>query len=186
VDFFCGDERAVPPDHPDSNYRMAHEALLCHLGLDPQRVHRMEAERADREAAALDYESALARVLAPAPGAPPPALDLVLLGMGADGHTLSLFPHTAALHETSRWVVANHVPKLNADRLTMTAGLVNAAARVVFLVAGDDKAAPLAEVLEGPSDPERLPSQLIRPGRLLFLVDRKAAARLGQSTPEIM
>lgn len=100
--------------------------------------------------------------------------------MGADGHTASVFPHTEALRETQRWVVRNHVPKLRTDRLTLTAPAINRAATVVFLVAGEDKAPALQDVLEGPPDPERLPAQLIRPtdGRLVWLVDRAAAGRL--------
>jgi 6-phosphogluconolactonase len=180
VDFFWGDERCVPPDHPDSNYRMAREAMLEKLPVPADRVHRMEAERADRDAAARDYEQTLARVLGVPAGGEPPALDLILLGLGPDGHTASLFPHTAALAEKSRWVVVNYVPKFNTDRLTLTAPVLNQAREVLFLVAGADKAEPLAEVLEGPPDPERLPAQMIRPaqGRLVWYVDRLAAARL--------
>ena len=111
---------------------------------------------------------------------PPPALDLVLLGMGTDGHTASLFPHTQALEPGDRWVVPNLMPELGTHRLTLTPEIINRAACVLFLVKGADKAQRLAEVLEGPSDPDRLPSQLIRPspGRLIWLVDRAAAARL--------
>jgi 6-phosphogluconolactonase len=180
VDFFWSDERAVPPDHRDSNYRMACEALLDRLAIDARRLHRMQGERADLDAAARDYEAELARAFGVAPSDEPPALDLVFLGLGGDGHTASLFPHTAALRETTRWAVANHVPRLGARRLTLTAPILNRAARVVFLVAGAEKADILAEVLEGPADPERLPSQLIRPqsGALVWIVDRLAAARL--------
>jgi len=180
LEFFWGDERAVPPDHRDSNYRMACEALLNGLALDPLRIHRMEGESADLDAAARDYEAELARAFGMAPSGEPPAFDLVMLGMGPDGHTASLFPHTAALRETTRWVVANPVPRLGTQRLTLTAPILNRAARVVFLVAGAEKAEALAEVLEGPADPARLPSQLIRPrpGGLVWIVDRLAAARL--------
>ena len=176
VEFFWGDERAVPPDHPDSNFGMASKALLNKLALPAAQIHRMEAERADRDAAAQDYQAELARVCGVPTEGEPPALDLVLLGMGPDGHTASLFPHTAALKETRRWVVANHVPKLNADRLTMTAPMLNRAAHVLFLVAGADKAPVLVEVLEGPADPERLPSQTIQPST--WLLDEAAAAKL--------
>jgi 6-phosphogluconolactonase len=180
VDFFWGDERCVPPDHKDSNYRMAREALLDRLAVPGDHVHRMEAERADRDAAARDYQETLARVLGVLAGGEPPALDLVLLGLGPDGHTASLFPHTAALAEHSRWVVVNYVPKFGTDRLTLTAPVLNRGREVLFLVAGADKAEPLAEVLEGPPDPDRLPAQRIRPahGRLVWFVDRQAAARL--------
>ncbi len=180
VEFFWGDERAVPPDHPDSNFRMAREAMLAKLELSGSRVHRIEAERPDRAQAARDYQAEIARICGASAEGEPPRLDLVLLGMGPDAHTASLFPSTEALKEKERWVVANFVPKLAADRLTLTPVILNRAANVIFLVAGDDKADALAEVLEGPPDPERLPSQLIRPesGRLFWLVDRTAASRL--------
>jgi 6-phosphogluconolactonase len=145
----------------------------------------MEAERPDRDAAARAYQAAIARTLGADPAGPPPAFDLVLLGMGPDGHTASLFPHTAALREQVRWVVPNFVPKFNAERMTMTVPVLNRAAQVLFLVAGADKAATLAEILEGPPDPDRLPSQLVRPGRgrLTWLVDGAAAARLTRPEP---
>lgn len=184
VEVFWGDERCVSPDHPDSNYRMAREALLMHVPIPAEHIHRIEAERADRDAAAREYEAVLARVFGVAVGAEPPALDLILLGMGPDGHTASLFPHTQALDETKRWVVANHVPQLNTDRLTLTRPILNRGREVLFLVAGDDKAERLAEVLAGPADPKRLPSQSIQPdGQLVWFVDRAAAARLPSSLP---
>jgi 6-phosphogluconolactonase len=179
VDVFWGDERAVPPDHLDSNYRMAREALLSKVPVPPARVHRMEAERADRDAAAREYQAGIARAFGVPDSGAPPAFDLALLGLGPDGHTASLFPGTAALKETGRWVVVNYVPKFAADRMTVTAPVLNRAREVLFLVAGPDKAGPLAEVLEGPRDPERLPAQLVRPeGRLDWFVDAAAAARL--------
>jgi len=165
VEVFWGDERCVPPDHPDSNYRMARETLLDAVPIPPARVHRMAGEDPDHTAAAAAYEAELARVLGGTPGGAPPVFDLIFLGMGPDGHTASLFPGTAALAERTRWVVANHVPKFAggmADRITFTYPLLNRAAQVVFLVAGADKAATLREVLEGPADPERLPSQAVR------------------------
>jgi len=179
VEFFWGDERGVPPDHPESNYRTADEALLRPLGIPGRCIHRIEAERENRAAAARDYEATIARTL-PASGGTPPAFDLVLLGMGADGHTASLFPHSPALEERKRWVVAHKPPQIARDRITMTVPLLNAAACVVFLVAGAKKAKVLAEVIDGPRDPGRLPSQSIRPtsGRLLWLVDAAAAAAL--------
>jgi len=180
VHVFWGDERSVPPDHPDSNYRMAKDAMLSRLPIPAAQVHRIEAERADRDAAARDYQAVIARTFAVDPNGEPPAFDLVLLGMGPDGHTASLFPHTTALAETKRWTVVNFVPKFNTDRVTLTLPVLNRAREVLFLVAGADKARPLAEVLEGPPDPARLPSQLIRPapGELLWFVDRLAAAQL--------
>ena len=168
----------------DSNFGMASKALLQKLVIPPTRIHRMEAERPNREAAASEYQAELARLSPPsqggAGGGDPPALDLVLLGMGPDGHTASLFPHTTALKETKRWVVANFVPKFNAHRLTMTAPFLNRASNVLFLVAGADKAPVLAEVLEGPPDHDRLPSQMIQPsaGTLTWFVDEAAAAKL--------
>jgi 6-phosphogluconolactonase len=179
VDLWWGDERPVPPDHADSNYRMARETLIEPLGLEPSRVHRMPGELPDHDAAAWAYERALVAAL----GAPP-MLDLVLLGMGPDGHTASLFPGSPALDETARWVVANPVtsPLVHGTttRLTFTAPAINAARHVRFLVAGADKAAALAQVLEGPRDPRRYPSQLIAPtsGDVAWFVDIAAAASL--------
>jgi 6-phosphogluconolactonase len=180
VEVFWGDERCVPPTHQDSNYRMAKEAMLDAVPVAAARVHRIPAERDDHAAAAADYEAEIARVLGGSAGGPPPAFDLVLLGMGPDGHTASLFPGTTALAERRHWVVANHVPKFKADRITLTYPILNRGAEVAFLVAGADKAAVLREVLEGPPDLERLPSQGIRPeaGGPVWLVDRAAAAQL--------
>ena len=180
VEFFWGDERTVPPDHPDSNYRMAREALLQKLTLGPAQVHRLEAERTDLEAAARDYQEAIALVCKVPPTGSPPAFDLILLGLGPDGHTASLFPYTEALQEDVRWVVPNEVPQLKTQRMTLTKIILNQAAEIHFQVAGANKAQALAEVLEGPADPERLPAQLIQPtsGRLLWFVDQAAAAGL--------
>jgi len=182
VELCFGDERSVGPEDPDSNYRMANEALFEPLGISPARVHRMEGERANLDAAALAYEDTLARVFGLARGrrGPPPSFDLVLLGMGPDGHTASLFPHTRGLHERERWCVANQVPQHDTWRLTLTYPVLDRAATVLFLVAGKDKTEPLAEVLEGAPDAERLPSQGIRPvcGELLFYVDEVAASGL--------
>ncbi|HEV8672729.1 MAG TPA: 6-phosphogluconolactonase [Methylomirabilota bacterium] len=184
AEVFWGDERWVPPDHPESNYRMARAALLDPVGIPPERVHRIAGEAADPAAAAAAYEAEIARVLGGVPGERPPVFDLVLLGMGADGHTASLFPGTAALAERRRWVVANAVPGLGTHRITLTLPILNRAARVLFLVAGADKAATLREVLEGPVDPQRLPAQAVRPeaGHLVWLVDRAAAAALTSSS----
>jgi 6-phosphogluconolactonase len=181
VEFFWGDERAVAPDHSDSNFRMTNEALVAKLAPDPERVHRMKAERSDLESAARDYESEIARALGRnGADGEPPSLDLALQGLGPDGHTASLFPYTEALNESRRWVTPNYVPRFKTWRLTMTPRLLNRAALIIFLVAGMDKAAPLAQVLEGPEDPQRLPAQMVRPanGRLLWLADREAASRL--------
>ena len=186
VEFFWGDERAVPPDHKDSNFGMARQTLLDPLDVPSAHVHRLEGERGDRDAAARDYQREIARVFGTsASNDVAPTFDLILLGMGADGHTASLFPHTEALKEPVRWVVPNYVAKLSAPRLTMTPTIINQAACVMFLVAGPEKAAPLAEVLEGPPDPDRLPSQRIRPtsGRLLWLIDSAAGSKLLRNRP---
>lgn len=140
VEFFWGDERTVPPDHPDSNYWMANEVLLKKLAISQTHIHRMSAEQQDREAAARDYQVEIAQVFGLEPDSEPPAFDLVLLGMGADGHTASLFPYTEALKETKDWVVSNYVPKLESYRLTLTLRILNRAAWVMFLVVGEDKA----------------------------------------------
>jgi len=181
--FFWGDERHVPPDHPESNFRMADEAMLSRLPVDPRNVCRIKGEYEDASKAAAEYERDLRGIVGARytedDGALP-RFDLVLLGMGADGHTASLFPGSPALREERRLVVANPVAKLNTERITMTAPVFNNAADVVFLVQGADKADALHAVLEGPHDPERLPAQMIRPrnGRLRWLVDPEAAARL--------
>ncbi len=180
VEFFWGDERAVSPDHPESNYRMAYETLLSKIDVAPAQIHRMPAERADLGQAAADYQHELARTLAADPNGQPPSLDLALLGLGDDGHTASLFPHTTALSEHHRWVVANYVPKLDSRRLTLTPPMLNCAQHVLFMVSGAHKAQALAAVLEGPRDPQRLPAQLIAPPsrHLQWLVDTAAASAL--------
>jgi len=177
---FFGDERAVPPDHPDSNYRTAFEALLSKVRIPEAQIHRMEGERSDLDTAATDYEATLLEAFDLSVESGPPRFDLVMLGMGDDGHTASLFPGTRALEETRSWVVANDVPQKATRRLTLTAPVLNAARCVMFTVEGADKAAALLAVLEGPRDPRTFPSQLIAPvdGEVLWLVDRGAAARL--------
>jgi 6-phosphogluconolactonase len=167
---FFGDERTVPPDHEDSNYRMAREALLSHVPVGS--VHRMRGEMEAREAAAL-YEKELEEFFGG-----PPVLDLVLLGIGEDGHTASLFPDTPALDARDRWAVENPVEKLNTTRLTLTVPAVDAARKVAFLVAGEGKAEALEEILEGDANPHKYPAKLVRPeDELAWMVDR-AAARL--------
>lgn len=180
VEWFFGDERAVPPDHPDSNYRMARAALLDPVFAPAGRVHRMAAEGADLPAAAAGYQAVMARVFGADSEGSPPVFDLVLLGMGDDGHTASLFPYTEALRVSDAWVAANEVPQLRSRRMTLTFPLINNAANVLFLVAGSDKTGVLAEVLEGPADHDRLPSQRVVPvtGNLLWYVDDAAAGQL--------
>ena len=179
VRFFWGDERHVPPDHPDSNYRMTREALLDRVPIDPEHVYRIKSEDPDAARAAADYEDTLLTAFGMTTGSAP-QFELILLGMGPDGHTASLFPGTDAVRETRRLVVANHVPSLNTERITLTAPVFNAGATVLFLVTGENKAPALKAVLEGPYDPDRLPSQLIRPtrGRLIWLLDPPAARLL--------
>jgi 6-phosphogluconolactonase len=172
VHVFFGDERTVPPDHEDSNYRMARESLLDFVPVGS--VHRMRGELAPDEAAAA-YEEELEEFF----GGTPPVLDLVMLGIGPDGHTASLFPETPALEVTDRLVVANPVPKLDTTRLTLTAPVLSAARAVNFLVAGEDKAEALREILEGEADPRAYPAKLVRPsGGPAWLVDRGAARYL--------
>jgi len=180
VEFFWGDERTVPPDHPDSNYAMAAGALLAKLALPSEQVHLIQAERPDHQQAARDYQIEIARFFGVSPDGPPPAFDLILLGMGADGHTASLFPYSGALRERHRYVVSQYVAKLQAERITLTFPIINHASEIRVIVAGLEKAPALSEVLEGPPDPERLPSQLLAPvaGRLVWLVDRAAASQL--------
>jgi 6-phosphogluconolactonase len=182
VHVFWGDERCVPPDDSESNYRMARETLLDHVPLSESNVHRMRGE-IDPGQAAADYEQVLRSFFRRSAGPKnlaQPRFDLLLLGMGDDGHTASLFPGTAALHERTRWVVENHVEKLDAWRITLTAPVINAAATVIFLVSGEAKAATLRAVLKGPHQPEKYPSQLVRPehGDLIWMVDTGAAALL--------
>ena len=183
--FFWGDERHVPPEHPESNYRMAEEALLSKVPIPPENIHRIEAENADAQAAAEDYEAAL-RTFFRLKAGEFPRFDLVLMGMGADGHTASLFPGTEALRERNRLVVANWVATVQSHRITMTLPLLNRAAMVLFLVSGEEKAETLRRVLAGEERQNPLPAQLIRPthGRLLWLVDR-GAGRLLEGIPNI-
>jgi 6-phosphogluconolactonase len=175
VHTFFGDERGVPPDHEDSNYRTANEALLSRVPVGS--VHRMRGELPPSEAAA-EYERELRGFFGG-----PPVFDLVLLGVGEDGHTASLFPRTPALDATDRFAVENPVEKLGTTRITLTAPTINAARNVAFLVSGGDKAEALKEILEGNADPRDYPAKLIRPaGNPAWMVDR-AAARLLRAAP---
>lgn len=178
TEVFWGDERCVPPDHPESNYRMAAETLLRHLPLRPGRIHRMRGEDPDPARAAAEYDALLRETFGVAPGVLP-RFDLVLLGLGADGHIASLFPGSPALREVARLVVAVSVERLRARRLTLTLPVLNAAAAILFLVSGEDKAEALRAALEAAPGAEPLPAQLVRPreGTVTWLVD-PAAARL--------
>ena len=180
VEFFWGDERAVPPDHPESNYGMAAAVLLDRLAVPAGQVHRIRGEAPDLEHAARDYHLEIARAFDVPPEGPPPAFDLIFLGMGPDGHTASLFPYSEGLPERRRWVVSHFVARVDARRITLTPPTLNRAREIRLLVVGADKAPTLHEVLEGPRDPERLPAQLVAPesGRLVWLVDEAAAAEL--------
>jgi 6-phosphogluconolactonase len=174
---FFGDERCVPPDDEESNYRMANETLLSLVNVAREHVHRMIGE-GDAVANARLYEDELRAYFGDTAA---PAYDLITLGMGDDGHTASLFPHSPALDARGAWVVANRVEKLGAYRLTLTANVINHAAHVMFVVTGAGKAERLREVIEGERDPHRLPAQLINPsdGSLEWFIDRAAAVKLG-------
>jgi 6-phosphogluconolactonase len=173
IHVFWGDERCVPPVHTDSNFRMANESLLSKIVIPPENIHRIPAEDADPNRAAERYSELLRGFF----GQDGPHFDLVLLGMGADGHTASLFPGTAALHARHQIVVANYIEKFQSHRITLTAEAINRARNVIFLVAGADKALALKQVINGPRDTEKYPSQLIEPnyGTLLWMVDEAAA-----------
>lgn len=170
VHAFFGDERTVPPDREDSNYRMAYETLLSHIPVGS--VHRIRGELDASKAAAL-YEEELKTFFGSAP-----SLDLVLLGIGGDGHTASLFPRTPALGVADRFVVENSVEKLGTTRITLTFPTINAARKVAFLIAGEGKAAALKEILEGSTDPRDCPAKLVRPASGPVLMVDRAATRL--------
>ncbi|MBI4853404.1 MAG: 6-phosphogluconolactonase [Acidobacteria bacterium] len=175
VQLFWGDERSVSPDNDQSNYRMANQAMISKVPIPAENVHRMKAESEDIELAAKDYENILKQVLGFADGEQP-KFDLILLGMGDDGHTASLFPGTKALAEKERIVVVNWVEKFNTNRMTFTAPAINNARNIVFMAAGANKLQPLKEVLVGEKNPELYPSQLVQPtdGKLIWLVDEAA------------
>ncbi|MGO9124570.1 MAG: 6-phosphogluconolactonase [Terriglobales bacterium] len=177
--FFFGDERHVPPDHPDSNYRMANEAMLSRA--PTANVFRVPAEMEDSNAAASAYQQTLRNFFRLGFG-DFPRFDLILLGLGPDGHTASLFPGSAALEENKKLVVASWVEKFKTHRITLTFPVLNQAACVMFLVSGADKAGILREVLENPQ--AALPAQRVRPtnGRLVWMVDRAAAAGLSPAS----
>ncbi len=180
---FFGDERCVPPDDPRSNYAMVKEALLERAPVPAANVHRIRGED-DPERAARDYDALLERLFGrSADGSPAEGFDLVLLGMGENGHTASLFPGSAALGEARRWAAAEHVAALDMWRITLTPALINAARQVAFLVCGAGKAQMLARVLEGPRQPALLPAQIVQParGELRWMVDAPAAALLSRA-----
>ena len=182
--FFFSDERHVPPDHPDSNYRMVNEALFSRVPVPPQNIHRVPAENPNAEEVAVNYETDLRRFFREGIenrsfGEAIPAFDLVLLGLGEDGHTASIFPGSEVLQEAKRWVAAPWVEKLNTYRITMTLPLLNNGKSIVFLVTGAPKAEILREVIKTDRKPDLYPAQAISPtnGAVSWLVD-EAAARL--------
>jgi len=181
IHFFWGDERHVPPDSPDSNYRMANETLLSKVAVDPKNIFRVPAEGRDTSAVAREYEETIQRVFALKQGEFP-RFDLILLGMGPDGHTASLFPGTQALAETQGVFVANWVEKLNAYRFTLTYPAIDNAAEVLFLVSGSDKASMLNEVLTEQANESKMdkhPAARVNPahGKLLWMADQAADPR---------
>jgi len=176
---YFGDERSVGPDHPDSNYRMAADTMLSKVPLKPEQVFRINGEYKDTDKAAQEYEQVLRTSFKIAEGQLP-RFDLIFLGIGNEGHTASLFPGTKALHETKRLAVRNWVGKLYTNRITLTAPAINNAARVIFMVAGGDKALALKGILEGPLEPDQLPAQMIHPanGTLTWFLDSAAGGML--------
>ena len=174
VHFFWGDERFVPLDYPESNYRMARETLLSKVPVPDKNIFPIRTENLQPQEAAEAYESQLKNFFADTKG----WIDLILLGMGEDGHTASLFPYTTALKESTRLVTDNYVEKLNAYRITLTVPAINNAENILFLISGKSKAEAFKQVMTGVYDPERFPAQLVRPhsGNLQFLVDTAAYA----------
>jgi 6-phosphogluconolactonase len=185
MELFFGDERHVGPDDSQSNFKMASDSMFTKAPLKPEQIHRIKGEYSDAEKAAQEYELDL-RTHFHLKDKELPRFDLVLAGMGDEGHTLSLFPGTKALHAQGRAVVRNWVGKLYTDRITLTAQLANHAQMILFMVAGKEKAPALKGVLEGPYEPEQLPAQLLQPtnGKLLWLVDQAAGSMLSNAIRE--
>jgi 6-phosphogluconolactonase len=180
IHLFFGDERHVPPDHADSNFRMANQAMISKVPIPAENVHRVKCENPDAAQAAAEYDKELVTSFH-LKDAQIPRFDLVLLGMGPDGHTASLFPGTTAVQEQNQRVVANWVPKFNTWRVTFTRPVLNQAECVLLMVCGQDKASPLAEVM-GQGSPDTYPVKYVQPthGELIWLVDQAAAANLAQ------
>ena len=183
VRIFWGDEREVSPDHTESNFRMAKENLLDRVPIPPDQVFRMEGERPAQEAA-VRYKEVLRRAFSHKHKEYAPGFDLILLGMGSDGHTASLFPETSVLEEREQWVAAPWVEKFHTHRITLTPPVFNAAKRVLFVVGGSDKDKAAEAVLEGPFQPNRYPAQIVNPGQgdVVWLLDREAASRLKETS----
>jgi 6-phosphogluconolactonase len=174
---FIGDERYVPPDHSDSNYRMANETLLTKIAMPNQNVHRVRTELPDPHQAATEYENDVRKFFQLRPGEFP-RFDLIILGLGPDGHTASLFPGTEGLKEQQKLVIANWVEKLNAFRISFSYPVLNNAAEVMFLVSGPDKSDAVRGALKGTTPP--LPAQAVQPddGKLIWMLDESAASKL--------
>jgi 6-phosphogluconolactonase len=181
IHFFWGDERNVSPGHPDSNYSTARDLLLSRVPIQPANIHRIPTGNGTAIEAADLYQRTLREALPCQNGLP--CLDYILLGLGANGHTASLFPHRPTLHERQRLVVADHVDEVNSWRVTLTVPMLNNAAQITFLVTGEGKAAAVHTVMEGPRDPEATPAQLIAPahGSLTWILDSAAATLLSRS-----
>ncbi len=177
VEVFWGDERCVPPDSEDSNFHMAQEALLSKVPIPTSQVHRMPADQPDHETASQAYTAEIRRTFG-TDGIP--SFDLIQLGIGPEGHTASLFPHQASLHEQQRLVMPVTVPKPPPERLTFTPPLLNAARHVLFLVAGAEKADVVHAILEGEYQPDEYPAQIVRPtnGEVTWMLDTAAASKL--------
>jgi 6-phosphogluconolactonase len=177
VEVFWGDERCVPPDSEDSNFHMAQEALLSKVPIPASQVHRMPADQPDHEAACQAYTAEIRRTFG-TDGIP--SFDLIQLGIGPEGHTASLFPHQASLHEQQRLVMPVTVSKPPPERLTFTPPLLNAARHVLFLVAGAEKADVVHAILEGEYQPDEYPAQIVRPtnGEVTWMLDTAAASKL--------
>lgn len=187
VHLFWGDERHVSPSDASSNFRMTQERLLSQVPIPPENVHRIKAENSDAQVVADEYEQDLEKFFQLGEHQFP-RFDLVMLGMGSNGHTASLFPGTDAVHEQSRLVVAPWVEELHTDRITLTPPVINNAREIIFFVTGIEKAATLQAVLEGEYQPDRLPAQIVRPtqGKVVWMIDRAAASSLSTvvaSTP---
>lgn len=184
LEVFWGDERCVPPDDPRSNYRVARDLLLSKVPVPAEHLYPMPGDTPDHEAAAAAYEKTL-RAALPRTADGWPRFDLVLLGLGDNAHTASLFPHSVVLRERDRAVVAEFVEDAGMWRMTLTAPVLNRAAEILFLVAGGSKADAVRAVLEGPADPDDVPAALIRPvdGRVTWLLDAPAASRLTRIRP---
>ena len=179
IHFFWGDERHVPPQDEQSNFRMANEMMLARAHVPAQNIHRIRTEQSEPARVAQEYETELLKFFKLTTGQLP-VFDFILLGLGPDGHTASLFPETRALFEENHLVVANWVETFQAHRITLTAPVLNNADTIVFLISGHEKAEILQQIAEGGYHPDRLPAQLIRPthGRLIWLVDQAAAGKL--------